>query len=63
MSRPLTNWVEYHTHYQVEYIDHTELGSDIRHAEVQLRKPRNLFVCVSEEREEKGSRVGNALEP
>jgi hypothetical protein len=42
-----------------EYIDPTEVGADISLAEVELRKPRNLFVCVSEERdEERGEREG-----
>ena len=35
-----------------EYIDPTEVGTDIRLPEVEFRKPRNLFVCVSEERED-----------
>ena len=35
-----------------EYIDPAEVGADISLAEVELRKPRNLFVCVSEERED-----------
>ena len=43
-----------------EYIDPTEVGEDISLAEVEFRKPRNLFVCVSEEREdeERGEREG-----
>ena len=43
-----------------EYIDPAEVGADISLAEVELRKPRNLFVCVSEEREdeERGEREG-----
>ena len=44
MSRSLTHWVE--------YIDSAEVGADITLAEVELRKPRNLFVCVSEESED-----------
>jgi hypothetical protein len=35
-----------------EYIDPTEVGADISLVEVELWKPRNLFVCVSEERED-----------
>ena len=44
-----------------EYIDPGEVGADISLAEVELRKPRNLFVCVSEEREdgEWGERWGD----
>ena len=44
-----------------EYIDPVEVGSDISLAEVELRKPRNLFVCVSDEREdgERGEREGD----
>ena len=43
-----------------EYIDPTEVGVDINLAEVELRKPRNLFVCVSADREdgERGEREG-----
>ena len=43
-----------------EYIDPTEVGPDISIAEVELRKPRNLFVCVSEEFEDgkRGEREG-----
>ncbi len=42
------------------YIDPTEVGSDIIFPEVELRKPRNLFVCVIEEREDgdRGDREG-----
>jgi hypothetical protein len=36
-----------------EYIDPTEVGVDISLPEVELRKPRNLFLCVSEEREDR----------
>ena len=44
----------------IDYIDPTEVGADISLAEVELRKTRNLFVCVSEEREdeERGEREG-----
>ena len=43
-----------------EYIDPSEVGSDISLAEVELRKPRNQFVCVNEEceDEERGEREG-----
>ena len=43
-----------------EYIDPVEVGADISLVEVELWKPRNLFVCVSEEREdeERGEREG-----
>ena len=43
-----------------EYIDPAKVGEDISLVEVELRKPRNLFVCVSEEREdeERGEREG-----
>jgi hypothetical protein len=42
-----------------EYIDPAEVGADSSLAEVELRKPRNLFVCVSEEREdeERGEKI------
>ena len=42
------------------YIDPTEVGADINLPEVEFRKPRNLFVCVNEEREdgERGEREG-----
>ena len=45
-----------------EYIDPAEVGADIR--EVELRKPRNLFVCVSEEREDgdRGERDGEGTQ-
>ena len=47
-----------------EYIDPAEVGADISLAEVELRKPRNLFVCVSEEREdgERGEREGEGTQ-
>ena len=47
-----------------EYIDPDEVGADISLAEVELRKPRNLFVCVSEEREdgERGEREGEGTQ-
>jgi hypothetical protein len=47
-----------------EYIDPAEVGADISLAEVELRKPRNLFVCVSEEREdgELGEREGEGTQ-
>ena len=35
-----------------EYIDPTEVRSDNSLVEVEWRKPRNLFVCVSEELED-----------
>ena len=43
-----------------EYIDPVEVGADINLVEVELRKPRNLFVCVNEEREDgdRGEREG-----
>ena len=41
-----------------EYIDPVEVGPDIRLVEVKLRKLRNLFVCVSEEREDGGGGKG-----
>ena len=43
-----------------EYIDPVEVGADISLAEVELRKRRNLFVCVREDREdeERGEREG-----
>jgi hypothetical protein len=44
MSRTLTLF---------EYIDPTEVGTDISLAEVELWKLRNLFVCVSEEHEDR----------
>ena len=37
-----------------EYIDPTEVEVVISLPEVELRKPRNPFVCVSEEREDGG---------
>ena len=42
------------------YIDPTEVGENTNLAEVELRKPRNLFVCVREEREDgdRGEREG-----
>ena len=42
------------------YIDPTEVGTGMSLVEVELWKPRNLFVCVSEEREdgERGEREG-----
>ena len=50
-------WVSY---ILFEYIDPTEVGSDTSLAEVELWKPKNLFVCVSEESEdgERGEREG-----
>ena len=50
-----------------EYIDPTEVGADINltmSAEVELRKPRNLFVCVREEPEdgERGEREGEGTQ-
>ena len=48
-----------------EYIDPTEVGTDIiLAAEVEFRKPRNLFVCVSEEREDgkRGEREGEGTQ-
>ena len=46
------------------YIDPVEVGTDINLTEVELRKPRNLFVCVSEDREdgERGEREGEGTE-
>ena len=43
-----------------EYIDPSEVGADISLPEVEWRKPRNLFVCVIEEREDedRGEREG-----
>ena len=47
-----------------EYIDPTEVRVVISLSEVELWKPRNLFVCVSEEREdgEWGEREGEGTE-
>jgi hypothetical protein len=47
-----------------EYIDPVEVRADRSLAEVELRKPRNLFVCVSEEREdgERGEREGEVTQ-
>jgi hypothetical protein len=47
-----------------EYIDPSEVGADISLAEVWLRKPRNLFVCVNEECEdgEWGEREGEGTQ-
>ena len=47
-----------------EYIDPAEVGADISIAEVELRKPRNLFVCVIEECEdgERGEREGEGTQ-
>ena len=47
-----------------EYIDPTEVRADNSLAEVELRKPRNLFVCVREEREdgERGEREGEGTQ-
>ena len=47
-----------------EYIDPAEVGEDISLAEVCLRKPRNLFVCVSEDCEdgERGEREGEGTQ-
>ena len=47
-----------------EYIDPTEVGADISLVEVELWKPRNLFVCESEEREdgERGEREGEGTQ-
>ena len=36
----------------LEYINPVEVGTDISLPEVELRKPRNLFLCVSEDRED-----------
>ena len=46
------------------YIDPAEVGADISLVEAELRKPRNLFVCVREEREdrEQGEREGEVTE-
>ena len=38
-----------------EYVDPTEVGTEISLPEVEFRKPRNLFVCVSEDREDEES--------
>ncbi len=47
-----------------EYIDPTEVGTDIRLVEVKCRKSRNLFVFVGEEREdgEWGEREGEGTQ-
>ena len=47
-----------------EYIDPDEVGEDISLPEVELWKPRNLFVCVSEECEdgERGEREGEGTQ-
>ena len=48
-----------------EYIDPAEVGAHISLPEVELWKPRNLFVCVIEEREdgERGEREGEGTRP
>ena len=59
MSRSITHWVQLGSGLIIiEYIDPDEVGADISLVEVELQKPRNLCVCVSEDREdgERGER-------